>query len=368
MKQYTKRSGWIWRIVIALLIFLCISTIVLAGEVLSFTPDASGAISLIPDKDIQNNSNNNASESGSQNVTTGSGVSSSAADSTVNDNTANESTSNDNIADDNTEQDNNVPDTNESGDSAEQTPQQPSPKLEVSDDNTVWSTNTEIEIFSVSYENGEHVITVKSEDGQKVIAPGTENSYIFKFKNEGDFALDCNVRVEAYFTPEGLSVPIKGRLSRYDGKWVTDSADSYVGVASLNGTEDSVTLDAGRYIYYTLDWMWPYESGNDALDTIIGNMAEDEELTFTIAITTTATISDSKDDNPGDNPNDKPVDNENDNPGDNQGNNHGDNPDGGILIPKTGDIGHIVLWVIVLAASLALLLLVFTLKRRKKED
>lgn len=305
MKQNNKRSAWIWLSVIALLICLCVSAVVLAGQMRSFTPDDSGAIPLVPDRGILNNSNQNTSASATQNVT--------------------------NVSEDSAS----APDNKAPGavDGADTSQQQTHPGFEVNDDNTAWCTNTEVEIFRVSYENGQHVVTVKSADGQKIIAPGTENSYTFKLKNTGDVALDCNVKVDAYFTPAGFSVPIKGRVSRYDGKWVVGSANSYADVDLLDKTEDSMTLAAGRYIYYTLDWMWPYESDDDALDTLIGNMAADEELTFTIVITTTATESDG------------------------QG--------GGILSPNTGDSGY-TLWILLLVVSLAvLLLLLFAPKRGK---
>lgn len=273
---------------------------------LSFTPDDSGAIPLIPDRGILNNSNQNTSESATPNGT--------------------------NISEDSASASNNK----EPGASAAQTSQQQShPGFEVNDDNTAWRTNTEVEIFRVSYENGQHVVTVKSADGQKIIAPGTENSYTFKLKNTGDVALDCNVKVDAYFTPAGFSVPIKGRVSRYDGKWVVGSADSYADVDLLDKTEDSMTLAAGRYIYYTLDWMWPYESDDDALDTLIGNMAADEALTFTIVITTTATESDD------------------------QG--------GGILPPPTGDSGCTP-WILLLVVSPAVLLLLLFAPKRGREE
>lgn len=307
MKQNNKRSAWIWLFVIVLLICLCASTVVLAGQMLSFTPDDSGAIPLVPDRGILNNANQNTSASATPNVT--------------------------NVSEDSAS----APDNKAPGASTAQASQQQAhPGFEVNDDNTTWRTNNELEIFRVSYENGQHVVTVKSADGQKIIAPGTENSYTFKLKNTGDVALDCNVQVDAYFTPAGFSVPITGRVSRYDGKWVVGSADSYASVDLLDTAEDSMTLAAGRYIYYTLDWMWPYESDDDALDTLIGNMAADEELIFTIVITTTATESDG------------------------QG--------GGILPPATGDSGY-TLWILLFVASLAvLLLLLFAPKRGREKD
>ena len=134
--------------------------------------------------------------------------------------------------------------------------------------------------------NGEKVITVNSGNGDKVIAPGTENSYTFKLKNTGNVALDYTVEVDAYFTPADIEIPITGRLNRYDGTWVIGGKDEYAKVPVLDTAEDNATLGAGKYTYYTLDWLWPFESGNDELDTMLGNLAVDQELTFTIVIKT----------------------------------------------------------------------------------
>ena len=46
-------------------------------------------------------------------------------------------------------------------------------EFSVSDDNTVWGTNTRVDIFRSAYENGNREIVVASSDGDKVIAPGT---------------------------------------------------------------------------------------------------------------------------------------------------------------------------------------------------
>ena len=88
--------------------------------------------------------------------------------------------------------------------------------FEASDENTVWSMNTQVDIFKVSYdETGE--VTVLGDGIDKLIAPGTENSYVFKLKNTGNTPLTYEVSVEAYFSPDGISIPVETRLNRLMG-------------------------------------------------------------------------------------------------------------------------------------------------------
>ena len=61
---------------------------------------------------------------------------------------------------------------------------------------------------------------------------------------------------------------------------------------SLNTVEDSKPLGAGRYADYTLEWEWPYEQGNDAYDTFLGNLSVEDELALTIKINTTEMYND----------------------------------------------------------------------------
>ena len=210
------------------------------------------------------------------------------------------------------------------------------PNIQISDGEKVWGTYTEVELFKVSYENGEHDVTVVSSDGDPVIAPGTENSYTFKLKNTGDVALDYKVSVDAYMIPEDTLIPMSGRMNRYDGKWVVGSEAEYADVAALDKANDSATLGAGKYTYYTFDWLWPFESGNDELDTMLGDTAIEQELTFVLSITTVAEISSD------------PYD------------------ESGITPPKTGDNSNIILWSILAASSLFLILLL--LPRRRKDE
>lgn len=176
---------------------------------------------------------------------------------------------------------------------------QPNYGFESYDDKTTWSTNTQVEIFRVSYVNGEQFVTVNSGNGDKVIAPGTENTYTFKLKNTGNVALDYTVELDAYFTPADIKIPIVARLNRYDGAWVVGGKKDYAAVSVLDAAEDSEVLGAGKYTYYTLDWRWPFEGGDDELDTMLGNLADEQDLTFTIVIKTTATESLNPDDDSG---------------------------------------------------------------------
>lgn len=215
---------------------------------------------------------------------------------------------------------------------------QAKPGFEASDDNGVWSTETAVEIFRISYENGEQHITVNSDNGDKVIAPGTENSYTFKLKNTGNVALDYTVETDAYFTPADILIPVTGRLNRYDGQWIAGGQEQFVEVPVLDAAKDSASLGAGKYTYYTLDWMWPFESGNDEYDTMLGNLAVEKDLVFTVVIKTTATASD-----------DPYID------------------DG--IGPQTGDNENLALWLMLLFGSVVvmMILLFFIFKDRDKQ-
>lgn len=212
------------------------------------------------------------------------------------------------------------------------------PGFETRDEQKIWSNGSSVNIFSINNTNGTQEVTVASSNGDKVIAPGIENSYVFKLKNTGNVAMDYTVTLDAYITPADITLPITGRLSRYDGEWVVGSPGAYAGVAALDKAEDSDTLGAGKYTYYTFDWVWPFETGDDAADTLLGNLATSQNITFTIAINTYATESDDP---------------------------YADN---GVSVPKTGDNSNVILWAVVAAGAFLLLLLLLLYQRRQDDE
>lgn len=208
------------------------------------------------------------------------------------------------------------------------------PGFEASDGDQGWGMNTAVEIFHISYaDDGSEEITVKSNNGENLIAPGSENSYTFKLKNTGDVAMDYVLTVDAYITPADIHVPVEARISRHDQTWITD--EEFEAIPEVNGTTDSYTLGAGRYSAYTLDWVWPYESGNDEWDTFLGNEAVNQDIVLTIKINTVATA----------------------------------NVDGGYIggmIPQTGDAANTMLYLTLMLS--ALLIMILLLFYREKEE
>lgn len=210
------------------------------------------------------------------------------------------------------------------------------PEMEAGDENVVWEKESEVEIFRVSYENESGEVTVLSSNGDKVIAPGTGNSYTFRLKNTGNYAIDYKVEMESFVITSNMMIPIESRISRYDGKWLVGTAENYVDLEEFHAV-DTGTVGPGKFIYYTLDWVWPFE-GDDALDTMLGNLSVDEEFSFTIILRTEATL-------------------------------NGDpNADGGFKAPQMGDGSRMVIWITLIAISLVAIIFLFIFRDKDEEE
>ena len=176
------------------------------------------------------------------------------------------------------------------------------------DENTVWSTHTDIEIFRYQHDNnGDGVFTVVSSDEDKVFAPGTENDYSWAIKNTNTVNLHYVMEVEAFeVLPDGIYLPIDGRIYNHDdGTYMVGGPDEWPDVLDFDGVTEEGTLSPGHIKDYTLQWRWVFERGEqiqeglykgdyteDFYDTMLGNLAVDDDLELHIIIRTKAWIDD----------------------------------------------------------------------------
>ena len=227
------------------------------------------------------------------------------------------------------------------------------PGFRVYDENTVWEGETNIEIFRISYENSSHQITVQGENGEKVIAPGSDNTYRFALENTGNVSLDYKVTfhavceiIEKGADSSGTSnfeIPVQASVSYTSGtteRYLFGTAAANAPVTDMVNVQHSSSVGTGRYIPYTLYWEWPFD-GNDAEDTLLGNRAaelalENKEIRLTITIKTIAEQSSDP------------------------------NADNGI--PKTGDTSGIELAMTMLVTSSAVLMLLLVIPHRRRRD
>ncbi len=182
--------------------------------------------------------------------------------------------------------------------------------FEISDANTVWTTDTEVEIFKISYDNnGDAVFTVNSGNGKKVIAPGTENVYSFTLRNTGDVSLDYKLEVDAWITGTDKVIPVEAKLYDFQNQYLAGSADTWATVSELDAAEITGVLASGNIADYTLRWQWPFERGegdelnaNDEIDTFLGDLAVEGDVELHILIHTVAEADDNPDEPGGENP------------------------------------------------------------------
>lgn len=285
----------VWLIACLLFVFVMATTMIVADRLNGYMIDDSGAISLIPDFSVVEGTE------GAESPTLPAGTSEEVTESSASEETAGENETQEDPTQESAGQETSSQETQAavSGDGEGEGQSGPSsvvqepslrpvnPGFSVSDEETQWTTNTPVEIFRVSYENGENQVTMAGSDGAKIIAPGAKNSYTFKLKNTGDVALYYGVNIDIYFSHNGIDIPVKGRLCRYDGTWIAGDQDTYVDMAVLEDVVDIFEVGVGHFVPYTLEWCWPFE-GDDDFDTMLGNLAAKEDVVLTMVIWTNA--------------------------------------------------------------------------------
>lgn len=220
--------------------------------------------------------------------------------------------------------------------------------LYVKDNTQVWTTDTEIDLFKVSYKNNKGEITVKSASKDKVIAPGTNGSYTFDLKNTSKKSVDYKIWVETSITSNIKEIPLQTRMFGAKG-WLLGSKNNWKDADKLDGITTTETLGSGKTAQYKIYWQWPFEQGKDAEDTNLGNISANEKITYKVVIHT-LTAATTNTDNPKTNTptNKKPV--------------------SVIQAIKTGDTAQIMKWAILLGFSAGIILILIFWKRKKEEN
>lgn len=144
--------------------------------------------------------------------------------------------------------------------------------------------DSKLDIFSVDYSNASGEITVSGADGAKVIAPGTDVEYTVRLRNTDKVAIDYDLAPQVEIISEH-ELPIVIRLLDYNDNYLVGDAKTWVTLEALNGISQSATLEQGESAEYIFQWKWPFESGDDAYDSFLGNSSVNENISVSIAFT-----------------------------------------------------------------------------------
>lgn len=195
----------------------------------------------------------------------------------------------------------------------------------------------EIQVFYAEYgKDGE--ITVKSDFGDKVVAPGTENSYNLYVRNVGkvpiSYILEAESRITVDVNGQQTEIPIEASFYTPRSSYLLGGEESLENLGKLDGVKDSSGLSPKHQAKYTLCWSWPFD-GDDEFDTLLGNLAaEGEELTVKVAFNVTAAY----------------------------------NPNAGGGSPITGGSSNIGLWVALFVISTFTLIILLFLRKREQDE
>ena len=157
----------------------------------------------------------------------------------------------------------------------------------------IWESGKEVTIFKTNYVNGEGETTVVSQDGTKLIAPGTQSTYKFTMYNNGNIAvvyeidLDFILKIGDKIQNEFI-FPLKARLLIENGNYLIGDETEWVNVADATLSKHVSVLGARSYETFVLELLWEFDGGNDALDTMYGDLSVEKGVTLTLGINTYA--------------------------------------------------------------------------------
>lgn len=140
-----------------------------------------------------------------------------------------------------------------------------------------------IDVFSIHYENEQGDITVKGNNGEKVIAPGTDVSYTIRVRNADRFAIDYFLEPRLEFSSE-YQLPLLVRIIDPEDNYILGSATEWATLEELNRVSHEGTLEKSESAEYVFQWMWPYEGEDDLFDTALGGSDVDIGLSVSFEL------------------------------------------------------------------------------------
>ena len=170
-------------------------------------------------------------------------------------------------------------------------PRQPSMSAE--DDKVNWEDADTIDIFKTQQKNASGDVTVQSLKNDDIIAPGTTGAYSFYLRNEGNVALDYKVSFTAKLTANDIRIsadnfPFLFRMYDQNGNYAVGSEKAWVTVDEINEIFDKGVVGKNAYYHYTLEWYWPFENGDDGMDTYFGNLSNERDVLLSLEISSYA--------------------------------------------------------------------------------
>lgn len=156
-----------------------------------------------------------------------------------------------------------------------------------------WKSGKNVDMFKAQYENGEGTPTVVSQDGTKLIAPGTKTTYRFTMNNDGNMAVDYFTDLDFVLkigneTVTDYQFPLQVRLLNDRGEYLIGDENTYEQVAKASLDQYRSILGAKSFESFELQLIWLFEGGNDELDTMYGDLSAEKGVTLTLTINTTA--------------------------------------------------------------------------------
>jgi hypothetical protein len=109
------------------------------------------------------------------------------------------------------------------------------------------------------------------------VAPGTSVDYTIRLRNTDKTAIDYDLVPEVSFSSDH-GIPIKVRMLDQNDNYLAGDAKTWVDIEELNSVEQKGTLMKGEAVELLFQWQWPFESGDDAHDTFLGNHVLEENI------------------------------------------------------------------------------------------